>query len=58
MDEPIRNDLLKSGGRLKQEIKCSRIIDFIRILYTVHDSVMAYQHNGCSVRKKKKGKLK
>lgn len=26
---------LKSSVSLKQEIKCSRIIDFIRILYTV-----------------------
>ena len=26
---------LKSGVSLKQEIKCDRIIDFIRILYTV-----------------------
>ena len=27
---------LKSSDRLKQEIKCDRIIDFIRILYTVN----------------------
>ena len=29
---------LKSSVSLKQEIKCSRIIDFIRILYTVSSS--------------------
>ena len=29
---------LKSSVSLKQEIKCSRIIDFIRILYTVASS--------------------
>lgn len=28
---------LKSSVSLKQEIKCSRIIDFIRILYTVEN---------------------
>ena len=28
---------LKSSVSLKQEIECSRIIDFIRILYTVPD---------------------
>jgi len=31
-------DHLKSSNRLKQEIKCSRIIDFIRILYTVKET--------------------
>ena len=29
-------NVLKSNDRLKQEVKCNRIIDFIRILYTVN----------------------
>lgn len=33
---------LKSSVSLKQEIKCSRIIDFIRILYTVDDNNLYY----------------
>lgn len=35
MDDRLSNEVLKSSDRLKQEIKCGRIIDFIRILYTV-----------------------
>ena len=31
---------LKSSVSLKQEIKCSRIIDFIRILYTAMRSIL------------------
>ena len=32
-------DVLKSSDRLKQEIKCNRIIDFIGILYTVNPTI-------------------
>jgi hypothetical protein len=32
-DRSVMN--LKSRDRLKQEVKCNRIIDFIRISYTV-----------------------
>ena len=35
MDDILSNEVLKSGGRLKQEIKCMKFIDFHRILYTV-----------------------
>ena len=45
-DEPVRNDLLKSSDRLKQEIKCSRIYDFIMILYTVTKICMVKYHVG------------
>ena len=36
MDDILSNEVLKSGGRLKQEIKCMKFIDFHRILYTVN----------------------
>ncbi len=35
MDDRLSDEVLKSSGRSKQEIKYDRIIDFIRILYTV-----------------------
>ena len=36
MDDILSNEVLKSGGRLKQEIKCMNFIVFHRILYTVN----------------------
>ena len=36
MDDPIRNDSLKSSGSVKQEIECMEFIEFHRILYTVN----------------------
>lgn len=38
---------LKSSISLKQEIKCSRIIDFIRILYTVGGNKNEFVINVC-----------
>ena len=35
VDDPVRNDSLKSSDRLKQEIECMEFIEFHRILYTV-----------------------